>query len=46
MSGKCQIRILRRVVRAVFEKRRRSTSETMLVDEVESTKMKKSVGMM
>ena len=31
------IYILRRVVRTVFE-RRRSTSETMLVDEIESTK--------
>ena len=28
------------VVRRVFEKRRRSTSETMLVDEIESTKIK------
>ena len=34
------IHILRRgcVVRTVFERRRRSTSETMLVDEIESTK--------
>ena len=34
------------VVRTVFERRRRSTSETMLVDEIESTKMKRSVGIM
>ena len=39
------IHILRRVLRTVFE-RRRSTSETMQVDEIESAKMKRSVGVM
>ena len=40
------IHILRWVVRTVFE-RRRSTSKTMLVNEIESTKkLKRSVGIM